>query len=365
MSRIFMATGGTGGHIYPGLVTAQELRRRGQEVCFIGVLGSAQERIREAGFDCISIQAKGFVSKGWLDKIRSLVSMISAFIPCAAALWRWRPSLVIGFGGYSSFPVVIAAFLFGIPSMIHEQNAMPGTANRILARLACRVGVGFKEAMAYFPAYKTVWVGNPLREFDLALSQQDALEALGLDPLCQTVLVFGGSQGSRVFNKEVVLAFSQIPPDMHVQVIHVTGRYDFAHVKAVYAAQGVRALVREYMDQIEIAYAAADLVIGRAGAGTVMEIGLWGIPAVLIPYPGARGHQKYNARVLEQLGMAEIIDEKCLRQDILRDKIFAQIRNNFSSGRRLINRKRLKEAFISDGSSRLADEAIKVLHDKG
>ena len=334
MSRIFIATGGTGGHIYPGLATAQELRRRGFEIIFVGVLGAAEEKIKDAGFRCISIQAKGFVSKGLIDKLRSVLCMAGAFFQSLGALLKFKPELVLGFGGYSSFPVVMAAFLCRIPSMLHEQNVFPGSANKLLSKCARRVGVGFKEALEYFPADKTVWVGNPLREFDFSVSQVDAIETLGLDPLSRTVLIFGGSQGSRVFNQEVVKAFAQIPPGLRLQVIHITGRHDFVQVKERYAAYGVSALVREYMDQIATAYAAADLVIARAGAGTVMELGLWAVPAVLIPYPGARDHQKYNARILERLGMAAIIEEKSLRQDILRDKIFAQLTRDTSSVRR-------------------------------
>ncbi|MBF0331438.1 MAG: undecaprenyldiphospho-muramoylpentapeptide beta-N-acetylglucosaminyltransferase [Candidatus Omnitrophica bacterium] len=363
MAKIVIATGGTGGHIYPGLVTAEELRRRNCEVVFIGVLGMAEEKIRAAGFDCVSIEAKGFVSKGVADKIKSLCSMVVAFFRCWRILMRLRPSLVLGFGGYSSFPVVLAAFFSRVPVMLHEQNAIPGAANKILAKMAVRVAVGFKEAMSYFPAGKAVWTGNPLRGFDMSLARDKAIEDLGLDLSRRTVLVFGGSQGSRKFNKEVVEAFAVIPGDISLQVIHITGRHDFIQVKERYAALGVRALVREYMDRIETAYAAADLVIGRAGAGTVMETGLWAIPSVLIPFPGARDHQKYNARVLERLGLAVIIEEKCLRQDILRDKIFAQIKHNTSSVYQSTERERLKEFFIPNGADRLSDEVLKVAHD--
>ncbi len=364
MARILIATGGTGGHIYPALMTAHELRRRGCTVVFIGVFGASQDKIKDAGFDAVSIQAKGFVSKGFVDKIRAVVSMVIAFFQCGHALMRIRPALVLGFGGYSSFPVVVAAFFSGVPVMLHEQNVVVGAANKMLAALASRVAVGFKEAAGCFPAEKVAWTGNPLRDFDVSLQRDTAIENLGLDPLRRTVLVFGGSQGSRVFNRQVVDAFADVPMDINLQVIHITGRYDFMQVKERYVAIGVRALVREYMDTIEMAYAAADIVIARAGAGTVMELGLWAIPAVLIPYPGARDHQKYNAHVLERLGMAVIIEEKCLRQDILRDKIFAQIRRDTSSARRSIDRERLKAFFISNGAERLADEALKALpHD--
>jgi UDP-N-acetylglucosamine--N-acetylmuramyl-(pentapeptide) pyrophosphoryl-undecaprenol N-acetylglucosamine transferase len=362
MPKILIATGGTGGHIYPGLVTAQALRQRGCEVIFIGVLGAAEEKIKAEGFECISIQAKGFVSKGLLDKFRSILSMVGAFFRSWQAIRKVRPSVVLGFGGYSSFPAVCAAFLNGIPTMLHEQNAVPGAANKILSNLVLRVAVGFKEAASHFPSKKVVWTGNPLRRFDISLSREQALEMLGLDASRRTVLVFGGSQGSRIFNKEVVEAFADIPSGLDLQVIHITGRHDFTQVKERYALMGVPALVREYMDKIEVAYAAADLVIGRAGAGTVMELGLWAIPGVLIPYPGARDHQKYNARVLERLRMVEIIEENCLRQDILRDKIFLQIRRDASPAQRSMDRERLKENFIAHGAERLADEVMKVAH---
>jgi UDP-N-acetylglucosamine--N-acetylmuramyl-(pentapeptide) pyrophosphoryl-undecaprenol N-acetylglucosamine transferase len=361
MTKILMATGGTGGHIYPALVTAQALHRRGVEVVFVGAFGASEEKVRDAGFECISISASGFVSKGVVQKAAAVGAMVSALCRCVGIVGRVRPDAVLGFGGYSSFPAVAASILCRVPAMLHEQNAFPGEANKLLGRFVRRVAVGFKDAVVCFPSNKVVWTGNPLRSFDVAIPRAEAHAQLGLDPSLCTVLVFGGSQGSRAINGQVVDVFADVPAGVDLQVIHITGKNDFSKVKDRYQALGVKALVREYMDHIALAYAAADLVVARSGAGTVTELGLLGVPAVLIPYPGARDHQKYNARVLERLGAASIIEEKSLRQGILRDKIFVQLRRDPDGVLRAANRSKLKDDFVIDGADRLCDELLRLV----
>lgn len=358
MDKVWIATGGTGGHIYPGLVTGQELRRRGCQVMFIGSFGSAQQKIIDAGFPCVSIAVKGFVAKKAWEKAAALWAAGRAFVACLGLIRRERPSVVLGFGGYSSFPVVMASVCSRVPVVLHEQNAVPGQANKALAFFARRVAVGFRDALRFFPKGKAVWTGNPLRLFDALPAREKAREGLGLDPCTPTVLVFGGSQGSRALNACVLGAFAAVPAGMKVQVIHMTGKDDPAPVKAGYQQLGLRAQVDGYTENMALAYGAADLVVGRAGAGTVTELGLLGIPAVLIPYPGAHDHQKHNARVLERLGMASIIEEKLLRQDILRDKIFAALRREISPLQRARDLERLKGEFIPDGAQRLCDELL-------
>jgi UDP-N-acetylglucosamine--N-acetylmuramyl-(pentapeptide) pyrophosphoryl-undecaprenol N-acetylglucosamine transferase len=269
-----------------------------------------------------------------------------------------RPDVVLGFGGYSSFPTVMAASWRGVPAMIHEQNAVPGMANKVLAVVARRVAVGFKDALARFPRSKGVWTGNPVRPLDEGVPSEQARREFGLAPDKSTVLVFGGSQGSRILNTEAAAVLA----GMDVQVIHITGNDALQQVAQVYRATGVACVVQAYMDRIGLAYAAADLVIGRAGAGTVTELGVLGVPAVLIPYPGANDHQKYNARVLERLGMAVIIEEKSLRQDILRDKIFSILKQGSF---RVEDHERSKDEFVTDGASRLCDELLRDWNKSG
>ncbi|MEI8011321.1 MAG: undecaprenyldiphospho-muramoylpentapeptide beta-N-acetylglucosaminyltransferase [Candidatus Omnitrophota bacterium] len=357
MRKIILATGGTGGHIYPALVTAEELRRRGCDISFVGAFGSAGDRIRGAGFECVDIAVEGFASRGIIDRVRAAGRMVQASASCFGLIKRMRPAAVLGFGAYSSFPVVLSAVVCGVPAMLHEQNAVPGEANRILGRFVRRAAVGFKETVSLFPQGKAVWTGNPLRAFDFQISREEAHRRFGLDIQRRTVLVFGGSQGSRAMNSQVLESFAGIPA---VQVIHITGRRDFKGVHDRYEQMGIPALVREYIEDIGSAYAAADLVIGRAGAGTVTELGLLGVPALLIPYPGANDHQKYNARVLERMGTASIIEEKALRQDMLRDKILQALELDPSRTRRAENRRKLQDDFVVDGALRLANELLRV-----
>ena len=349
MTKVLIATGGTGGHIYPALMTAQELRRRGHEAIFIGRFAATREKILAAGFACEEVAAKGFAARGLLQKVEALMVMARALASCARIIRRVRPDIVIGFGGYSSFPTMAAALCCGVPAMIHEQNAVPGMANRVLATAVRRVAVGFKDALARFPKGKGVWTGNPLRPLDEGVAPEQARREFGLAPDKNTVLVFGGSQGSRTLNTDAAMVLA----GMDVQVIHITGSADLGQVAQTYRTAGVACVVQAYMDRIGLAYAAADLVIARAGAGTVTELGVLGLPAILIPYPGANDHQKYNARVLERLGTAVIIEEKSLRREVLRDKIFSVLkRGSF----RIQDHEKLKDEFVVDGAKRLCDE---------
>ena len=363
MMKVLIATGGTGGHVHPALATARELTRRGCAVVLAGAFGAAEQKVRDEGFACVPIAPRGFVSKGFLRKAEAVGAMAVALVRCIGIVRRVKPDVVLGFGGYSSFPVAAAGVLTGVRTMVHEQNAMPGQANRLLGRFVQRVALGFRDAAAFFPDGKTVWTGNPLRPFDAAVPRAQACTRFGLDPERCTVFVFGGSQGAHAINTNIPGVLADAPPGLAVQVIHITGKNALAAVTERYRALGVKAFVRDHTDEMPLAYAAADLVVGRAGAGTVTELGFLGVPAVLVPYPGAGDHQKYNARVLERLGTASIIEEKSLRQDILRDKIFSHLRRDPDGSARARNREKLKDDFVGDGAGRLCDEVLRLAHD--
>lgn len=354
---VLIATGGTGGHIYPAIVTAEELRRRGWEVSFIGTFGAAAEKITSRGFSSINISVKGVVSKGPWQAFLALLLMAGAFFTCAQAVLRFRPRVVLGFGGYSSFPAVLAGRCLGARVMIHEQNVCPGLANKVLSRLAHRVAVSFKDAAAAFGGGKTVWTGCPIRPWPQARSREEILQEFGLDPLRKTVLVFGGSQGSRAINQAVLQAMGRLQAKCSCQLVHVSGRGQAEALREAYAKAGVTCFVREYLENIQDAYAIADMVIGRSGAGTVTELGLLGIPSILVPYPFAQSHQLANAQVLARHDAAVIIQEKDLNPDMLGDRIFSVLTKGLS---RKDIAARLTADFAPDAVLRLADEVEKL-----
>jgi UDP-N-acetylglucosamine--N-acetylmuramyl-(pentapeptide) pyrophosphoryl-undecaprenol N-acetylglucosamine transferase len=353
LRKILIATGGTGGHIYPALVTARILRERGWDVLFIGRLDKAQESLQEEGFLSVNIQARGFVSVGVVRSLAALWSAFMNFWKCVSVILRYRPSVVLGFGGYSSVPAVLAGIMLMKKTMIHEQNASPGLANKVLAKGVHRIALTFRDAEIFFPKSKTVWTGCPLRGFSCARSRAEILQWLGFREGLPVILVFGGSQGARAINDAVLKMLEGADPLPEWQIIHLTGEKGFDAVRARYASLPLASFVRSFSGQMADLYSVADVVVARSGAGTVTELGLLGIPAVLIPYPHADEHQRANACVLKRLKTGVIIDEKDLNGDILRDKIFLLIQQMSS---RAENQERAKNDFAPDAGERLSAE---------
>ncbi|MBF0593500.1 MAG: undecaprenyldiphospho-muramoylpentapeptide beta-N-acetylglucosaminyltransferase [Candidatus Omnitrophica bacterium] len=355
--KILIATGGTGGHIYPAMETAGELVRRGWEVRFIGSFGAAGEKLTARGFSHIDIKARGFVSRSPWQKFLALVFLLRAFVRCVREVVTFKPGVVLGFGGYSSFPAVIAGRFLGVRTMIHEQNASPGLANRVLARFVGKIAVSFRDTGNFFPKDKIVWTGYPVRPLGACRSREEILREHGFDDRRKTILVFGGSQGSRAINECVVSCFERFNAAEPLQVIHLAGRGGAERLKARYARLSFPVLLQDYADNMSELYALADVVIARAGAGTVTELGLLGLISILIPYPYANSHQEANARVLAQHEAAVIIKEKDLNPGMLGDKIFLALG---SVARREFLRQKLSQDVLLDAVARVSDEVERL-----
>jgi UDP-N-acetylglucosamine--N-acetylmuramyl-(pentapeptide) pyrophosphoryl-undecaprenol N-acetylglucosamine transferase len=353
MRKILMATGGTGGHIYPALVTAEALKGRGWQVVFIGRFGAARDKITSQGFTCHDIALQGFVSRGLFQVLRAARDMLKASGVCFGLVRKEQPDVVIGFGSYSSFPTVLAACVSGRPTIIHEQNAVPGLANRFLGRFVKRVALTFKDAASFFPAHKTVWTGCPLRALSSTRDRATVLRSFGLVEDRKTILVFGGSQGAQAINDTVSSLLGSLPSATPWQVIHIAGRGGAEALRSAYSRLPFPFFVCEYWENMAEAYAVADIVIGRAGAGTVTELGVLGLPAILIPYPHAQNHQIENARVLERLKTVLIIPEKDLKPGMLRDKLFLVLGMGMTRDK---NRKTLEKVIAADAVDRLVAE---------
>ncbi|MCF8085356.1 MAG: undecaprenyldiphospho-muramoylpentapeptide beta-N-acetylglucosaminyltransferase [Desulfohalobiaceae bacterium] len=312
MKRIVLSAGGTGGHIFPALAVADELRERypWADIVFVGGQKDLERYWAEkAGLPFVSLPAKGIMGRG-IRSLGSLWWICRSLLKCSAFYRRFRPEVVVGFGSYAGFVPVWMACRQGIPAAIHEQNNKPGMTNKVLGQKVDRVFVTFPDESESFPADKVVPTGNPVRKNLLRMGEQEKRYA---HEGARNILVLGGSQGAQVLNQVIVRALPSLA-SYSVNIMHQTGERDFEQVRTEYARQGLDdTLVRPFIDDIGAAYRWADLVICRAGASTVAELTVMGRPSILIPFPYAtHAHQLDNARYLERQGAAYILEQSYL-----------------------------------------------------
>jgi len=322
--RVVFAGGGTGGHLYPALAVAQALEKRhpGLEVVFIGTGSPFEKRVVEGhGFRLMRVSSRGFLGRSVFAKAGALFWTGVGLFESLRTLWELKPQAVVGVGGFSSGPVMAAAILLRIPTMIQEQNYSPGLANRILARWVDRIAVSFEETREFLGDRGEV-TGNPIRmEFASVKPKPRGT------PSC--VLIFGGSQGARTLNQRVMEALPLLASHrLALRFVHMTGEKDRERVEAAYQAERLEARVVAYLDNMAEEYAKADLVIARSGATTVAEITACQKAALLVPFPhAAADHQRLNAEKLEQSGAARVIPEKDLSGQRLAKEIEDLLQN--------------------------------------
>ncbi len=326
--RVLSAGGGTGGHIYPGIAVAEELKRLDPEtgILFVGGDRGLEGRVvPEAGFTLETIGARGLPRRAPWRVPGAILSNAGAFFGALAIVRRYRPDVVLGTGGYVSAPVVLAARFVGKPVVLQEQNSVPGLTNRWHARIASEVHLAFSESRGWFSRKDHLKLsGNPVRRMILSGDRRQALARFGLSESIPTVFIFGGSRGARRINEAALDAMVRLKGHLGAQFILQTGKEDFSWVKERAEGQGLPVTVVPYLTHIHEAYAAADLVVCRAGAMTLAEIAACGVPAVLVPYPfAAYNHQEVNAQNLAERGGAVMIRDgeltgERLASDLLR-----------------------------------------------
>jgi UDP-N-acetylglucosamine--N-acetylmuramyl-(pentapeptide) pyrophosphoryl-undecaprenol N-acetylglucosamine transferase len=354
--RMLVAGGGTGGHVFPGVALAEEVvgRHPDNDVVFVGTARGLEARVvPQAGFPIELIDVKGLKGKGPFRLLANLAMLPRAFVQCLRVLRRWRPDVVVGVGGYASGPVVLAAWLLRIPTAVQEQNAVAGLTNRLLGRVVQAAFTAFPEAGGYFARRKVHQLGNPIRR---ELMENYMRPSSSHDVL--RVLVFGGSQGAHALNMRMIEALPHLA-DLRglVDVVHQTGAHDREQVEAGYRACGWTPDVREFITDMSSAYAAADLVVCRAGATTLAELTVCKKPSLLIPFPkAADNHQVRNAQSLVDAGAAVMIEEKDLNGEILA----AEIRAILTQPER---RERMARAAGRLGSPQAAQEITDVCSD--
>ena len=306
--RMVIAAGGTGGHLYPGIAVARRFAARcpGTEVLFVGHRGGLEERLlpRE-GFKVSTVTVQALQGKSRLAQVQALGVLGLGTLQAMRLLWRVRPHLVVGAGGYVMGPVVLAATLLRVPRVILEQNVVPGLTVRALARCAQRVFTSFPDSAAYLPGRLVEYTGTPVRE---EICQVGATEPRQADGRLH-LLVFGGSQGAHHLNQAMLqVAPLLVAHQPRLCLVHQTGEADCAEVAQAYAQAGLQAEVHPFLHDMADRYRWADLVLCRAGASTLAELTTCGKPAILVPYPyAAADHQHHNAMALQRQGAAQVI----------------------------------------------------------
>lgn len=316
---VLIMAGGTGGHVFPALAVAEELRHAGVPVVWLGTAQGLEARlVPAAGFPVEWIGVAGLRGKGVLRWLSAPVMLARALWQAAAVLRRQRPAVVLGMGGFASGPGGLMAWLGGIPLVVHEQNAVPGLTNRLLGRLARQVLQAFPDS---FPArYRAETVGNPVRPAIAALPVPRARLA-GRSGRAR-LLVVGGSQGALALNRLLPAALALLEPDERPDVRHQAGGQMLAVAQDAYRAAGVEATVEPFIDDMAAAYAWADLVLCRAGALTVAELTAAGIGALLVPFPYAvDDHQTVNAGFPARAGAALLLPQATLTAVALADEL--------------------------------------------
>jgi UDP-N-acetylglucosamine--N-acetylmuramyl-(pentapeptide) pyrophosphoryl-undecaprenol N-acetylglucosamine transferase len=353
--RVLIAGGGTGGHLFPGIALAQAIVRRGGEASFVGSdYGIERTAVPRAGFAVDLLSIRGVRGEGLRGLARAAWLVPASALAAARILRRRRPELVVGVGGYASFPAVAAARLLGIPIVLLEQNSTPGLATRLLAPLAARICVSFPSTAAAL-GRRAVVTGNPVR--GLAAATSTSAAAPGRDEAgAFRILVFGGSAGAHRLNEIVPQALARVGEPL--AIVHQTGDRERSAVEAAYAALGMSARVVAFIDDMAAAYRAADLVVCRAGATTLAELTALGVAAILVPFPFATGdHQRLNAETLVDAGAAWMV----LDRDLDPDRLAGLVRDAIADpGRLAAMRERARSLGYPDAAERVADECLRV-----
>jgi UDP-N-acetylglucosamine--N-acetylmuramyl-(pentapeptide) pyrophosphoryl-undecaprenol N-acetylglucosamine transferase len=351
MTTLLIMAGGTGGHVYPALSVAKEMKRRGIEVVWLGTRHGLEARaVPKAGFDIEWINIRGLRGTGLLGLLRTPFLLALAMFQTLSVVLRRRPAAVLGMGGFVSGPGALTAWLLRIPVLIHEANAVAGFTNRWLARLARTTMTGFPIQLGK----RSIHVGNPVREEIFAVPEPAQRLSGREGPL--RILVVGGSQGSLALNTRMPELLPGAGRDLEVR--HQAGRDKAAGVREAWEAGGIRAEVTEFIDDMAGAYAWADLVICRAGAMTVAEICASGSAAVFVPFPAAVGdHQSANARLLCDRQAAWMWPESELGPEMVKD-FFAGLDRATIVERAA----RAREMAVPDSTRRVGDRCMEVLH---
>ena len=361
------AGGGTGGHIYPAIALAEELLQRQPEsdIHFVGTKkGLERKVVPEKGFPLHLIAVRGVARYRTMANLLFPFRLLWSLIQSVALLLRLRPRAVIGTGGYVSGPVLYAASVLNVPTLIQEQNSYPGITTRLLARRVDRVHLSFQSSKNYLKKKDNLFVtGNPVRHLDVSVSQNKARQHFGLDGDRVTLFVFGGSQGASAINQALLEGLEAILQEIDLQIIWSTGPSDYQEIQQKAEIRKSRLFLAPFITDMPMAYRAADCALARAGAITLAELTACGCPAILIPYPyAAAHHQEENAKTLEKEGAAKMILQSELTPQILIETVRELAQNE--KQRQQMRRAAEKFAF-PQATKKIVDSLFQLCENRG
>ena len=359
--RVLISGGGTGGHIFPALSIANALRRRNPdtEILFVGALGRMEmERVPAAGYEIVGLTVAGFDRKRPWRNFGVLIKLMRSMRRARKVVRDFRPDIAIGVGGYASGPTLKAAQKRGVPTLLQEQNSYAGVTNKLLAKKAGAVCVAYSGMEHFFPADRIVLTGNPVRAdiTSCTLTPARAKETLGMDPAKKMVLVVGGSLGARTINESIARSIDAVT-DAGAQILWQTGKF-YADECAAVAEGHDNVRAKAFISDMATAYRAADLVVARAGAGTISELQLLGLPAVLIPSPMvAEDHQRKNALALADREAAVMILDADAREQ-LADTVTGLLADDSRRARLAAN---VADMALRDSDEKIVDQVYNLL----
>lgn len=337
--KVIISGGGTGGHIYPGISLAYEIKGRdiNNDILFVGTeRGLESKLVPREGFKIIKIKARGIKRKICFENLTAIVIFLVSLFQSYKIIKKYKPDIVIGTGGYVSGSVVLIAAILGIPTFVHEQNVIPGITNKFLSRITRTTFLSFNQSKEYFSnKAKLIFTGNPIRFKNIKQGIGREYKKFNLDSSKKTILVLGGSKGAASINRAVLKGVDLIKDVIKNswQVLLISGQDDYDNIMEIVGEDNKILSIEPYLYDIEKAYLLADLVICRAGATTLAEIGAYGLPAILIPYPYAtQDHQGINAKIFEREGAAISILEKDLSGEKLGQVLLNLLKNKDQLG---------------------------------
>ncbi|WP_326908203.1 undecaprenyldiphospho-muramoylpentapeptide beta-N-acetylglucosaminyltransferase [Sedimentibacter sp. MB31-C6] len=357
--RVLITGGGTGGHINPALAIAQKVRSAdsSNKVLYVGTKnGLESDLVPKEGFEFKGVTARYLRRKISFENVKTLFASLKGVIEAGKIIKEFKPDIVIGTGGYVCGPVVLAASLKNVPTMLHEQNVFPGITNKMLSKFVDVIGISFKEAEKYFPdgvKGKLVLVGNPVRKEILTTDRRKSRTKYNLKLDDIFIYSFGGSGGQISLNEAIIDVIKKINGNSNIKILHVTGKRlynDFIEqIEKIDINTCENIDIRDYMYEAPTALAASDIVIGSAGAITIAEITALGVPSILIPKTyTAENHQEFNARALEKEGAAKVILEKDLNGEELIKAIYDIINDKNTLKTMSLNSKKLGSVNVED-----------------
>ena len=325
--KIIISGGGTGGHIFPALSIARAIQRRdeGAIILFVGAHDRMEmEKVPAAGYKIIGLPIAGFQRSLSLKNLTFFPKLIISLMKCKSIIKTFKPDVVIGVGGFASGPLLKVAQQLKIPTLIQEQNSYAGVTNKLLSSKAKKICVAYDNMDKYFPKNKVVNLGNPVRKDlqDIKDKNTEALDFFNLRPEKRTILVVGGSLGARTINESIALNIDELVRK-DIQVIWQTGKYFFNKAKEeITRYNNHKVQVWEFINRMDLAYSAADIIISRAGAGTISELCIVGKPVVLVPSPNvSEDHQTKNAQALVQKKAAILVKDKDAKENMIKETL--------------------------------------------